>query len=95
MGCYVGKLFAGIAGYADDINLLAPTKTSMTKMLAITSQFGIDYNVKFNPDKSKLVIFEGSNSVGGSINFNGSVINAVPGTFEVYLGNQLGPSLCT
>ena len=94
IGCYVGKVFAGITGYADDINLLAPTKSSLSRMLGITTQFGIDYEVKFNPDKSKLVIFEGNNQVSGSVMFDGTVIKSSPNPYEINLGNQLGPNIC-
>ena len=76
LGCYIGHLFAGIVGYADDINLLAPTKAALSKKLDITNQFGVEFKIKFNPDKSKLVIFEGNKRVTGSIVFNGSVRQA-------------------
>ena len=94
LGCYIGHLFAGIVGYADDINLLAPTKAALSKMLDITNQFGVEFKIKFNPDKSKLVIFEGNKRVIGSIVFNGSVIESDTTPYVIHLGNQLGPIFC-
>ena len=33
LGCHIGKLFVGACGYADDLTLLAPTKTALNKLL--------------------------------------------------------------
>jgi len=35
VGCYIGNVFTGVLGYADDIALLAPTATAMGVMLHI------------------------------------------------------------
>jgi hypothetical protein len=91
LGCHIGTVFAGVSGYADDVNLLAPTKAALTRMLDITTQFGIDFKVKFNPGKRKLVIFEGNNICQGSVNFNGTLIQSSDTSPEIHLGNQLGP----
>jgi hypothetical protein len=36
VGCYVGNLFEGTLAYADHIVLMAPTPTTVRKMLSIT-----------------------------------------------------------
>ncbi len=57
LGCYIGHLFAGAFGYADDITLLAPTRSSMTRLLCIAQNFSAEYKLMFNSSKSKLIIF--------------------------------------
>ena len=57
VGCYIGNIFAGALGYADDVTRMAPTLTSINIMLSIVNQFGLDYSVKFNPSKTQLVVY--------------------------------------
>ncbi len=54
-GCCIGNTFCEVMGYADDIILLAPTVTGMKHMLEICTKYGMEYNVLFNPDKTKLI----------------------------------------
>ena len=54
-GCHIGIMFCGAIGYADDVILLAPTVTAMKLMLEICTQYGIEYSVLFNPDKTKFI----------------------------------------
>ncbi len=56
-GCHIGNVFVGALGYADDIVLLVPTIAAANKMLEVVRTFSLQYNVKFNPDKSKHVFF--------------------------------------
>ena len=56
-GCYIGNLFSGAFGYADDIVLLAPTVFSLNKLYSICKQYGYSHNIVFNPQKSKLLVF--------------------------------------
>ena len=85
----VGNLFAGAFGYADDETLLEPTKYSMTVMLKVVSQYGKEFQVKFNPSKSKLTVFGNNCTYKDTIMFDGSVIESeLPGK---HLGNPLGP----
>ena len=88
-GCYVGRRFHGAFGYADDISILTPSLVGMKRMLAICSEFGREFSVKFNASKSKVVHF-GDTSVtlpahihvmGGDVAFEKSA---------VYLGNLIG-----
>ena len=51
VGCYIGNIFCGALGYADDVTLLAPTLYSMKRMLDICKKFGDEFNVIFNPEK--------------------------------------------
>ena len=55
VGCYVGEVFMGAMGYADDLVLLAPTRTAMEMMLKACEDFGKRNNLLFStdPDASK------------------------------------------
>ena len=46
-GCYIGNIFTGALGYADDILLLCPTVHSLNHMLNICEQFSSDYDITF------------------------------------------------
>ena len=57
VGCHVGGVFCGVVGYADDLCLLAPSRSAMKTMLQICEDFAEKNNLEFstnpNPDKSK------------------------------------------
>ena len=57
VGCYVGGVFAGAVGYADDLLLLAPSRDGMQKMLGICERYAKETNLEFSthpePEKSK------------------------------------------
>lgn len=57
VGCHIGKLFAGALAYADDLVLLAPTASAMRRMLAICVDYAAEYQVSFNADKTKCLMF--------------------------------------
>ena len=48
LGCFIGNIFMGGLGYADDAVFLAPTLLSMKEMLNICDAFGKKYNVVFS-----------------------------------------------
>ena len=57
LGCHVGGVWVGAAGYADDLILLAPSRTAMAKMLKVCELYAEEHNLLFstdpNPNKSK------------------------------------------
>ena len=57
VGCHVGGVFCGVVGYADDLCLLAPSRSAMEVMLRMCEEFAMDNNLEFStdpdPDKSK------------------------------------------
>ncbi len=58
VGCYMGSVFAGAFGYAnDDLKLLTPTIRAMSKMVIICEQYAARYDVMFNAKKSKVIIY--------------------------------------
>ena len=65
VGCYVGEVFMGAMGYADDLVLLAPTRTAMQMMLQACEDFGTRNNLLFSTDpdarksKTKCIFMSG------------------------------------
>ena len=55
LGAHVGGIFAGAVCYADDVLLIAPTKSSMQRMLFEMEEFAKESNIMFstNPVASK------------------------------------------
>ena len=91
-GCYIGCLFAGCFGYADDALLIAPSICSLKLMLNIVDNYGEEYSVKFNPDKCKLISYCQSNtkSIDG-IYYNNVYIASE--SSATHVGNLIGPNL--
>ena len=56
-GCHIGHIFYGALGYADDLTLLSPTAKGLQRMLEVCEQFGIKYDVAFNPRKTVCICF--------------------------------------
>jgi hypothetical protein len=84
-GCCIGNTFCGAMGYADDVILLAPTVTGMKHMLEICTKYGMEYNVLFNPDKTKLIHI---NNINCNISPNIRFIESV--SYEKHLGFPIG-----
>jgi len=59
-GCYrpMGYTFVGVLAYADDVVLLAPSANAMRKMLRLCDDFASDFDVKFNANKLKCIVFK-------------------------------------
>ena len=53
----MGGAWVGAAGYADDLILLAPSRTAMQKMLQVCEKYAADHHLQFStdpePSKSK------------------------------------------
>ena len=90
-GCYIGNIYCGALGYADDVVLLAPTCSTLTQMLNVCEQFADRYNVLFNPAKSKLICLKSQSNITNCtrcFNFMGGRIEAV--NSDLHLGNIVG-----
>ena len=59
VGCYIGHVYVGSLAYVDDVSLLASSRNALCKMLDVCQSFSAEYDVLFNSEKSKLVIFDG------------------------------------
>ena len=60
LGCHIGSEYVGALAYADDVCLTAPSVEAINRMLLVCENFAHDYQVKFNPQKSALVIHKPS-----------------------------------
>ena len=87
-GCYIGNMFYGALGYADDIILLSPTVSGMKYLLQVCAQYGKEYNVLFNPDKTKLIHVNNLKCTMSNIMFMGKSIARVD--YEKHLGFPVG-----
>jgi len=56
VGCYIGTNFVCALAYADDIVLLSRTPAAARKLLSICETFAAEYDIKFNAQKSKLLV---------------------------------------
>ena len=57
IGCHVGSVYAGAFGYADDVALVTPSLYSLRCMIGTCEEFANEYQIDFNPTKSKLICF--------------------------------------
>ena len=77
--------------YAHDVVLLATSKSSLEKMLQISSDFAVEHGLMFNPQKSELQLFfpKWAKSLQSEvvINFQGTSIHQ--STSVRYLGYQI------
>ncbi len=90
-GCplYIGNIYCGSLGYADDVVLLAPSVTSLNAMLTICTEYASEYGVLFNPVKSKFILCQGKIDIHiPNITFMGKPIERVP--WDNHLGYPVG-----
>ena len=93
-GLYVGTVYFGVVGYADDLLLLAASIYVLNKMLKICEEFGREFDILYNPSKSKYIVFNdsGDNHDSAYPCINDKVIpkyDSIP-----YLGNTISSDLC-
>jgi hypothetical protein len=93
VGCYVGNMYCGSFGYADDVILLAPTLYSVKKLLCICETFAKEYDVIFNSQKSKLLVYRCNNNshINEHLRIDFMDGHIVQSLNEKHLGNTLGP----
>ena len=56
-GCFLADLFLACILYANDVCLLAPSRTAMQKLLDICSDYAQQWCIKYNERKTKLMYF--------------------------------------
>ena len=56
VGCHLGVNFVGALAYADDIVLLCPIPFAVCKLLSVCYTFAMEYDIRFNANKSKLLV---------------------------------------
>ena len=57
VGCYITDIFIACVLYADDVCLLAPSRTAMQRLLDICSSYAESWCIKYNEKKTKLMYF--------------------------------------
>ena len=57
VGCHIFDLFLGCIVYADDICLLAPTRSALQLLLNSCESYGVNWCLSYNPSKSKVMQF--------------------------------------
>ena len=89
-GCYIGDMFYGALGYADDVCLLAPSRTALSAMIHICESYGREYDVKFNTQKTHLVVCDYLNKYinMSSLTLNGETI--IRQRIASHLGHVVG-----
>ena len=50
VGCHLAGAYVGAVIYADDLVLLAPTRSAMVAMLAVAEQYAADHNIVYSTD---------------------------------------------
>ena len=55
-GCYIADIFLACIVYADDICLLAPTRSAMQLLLNTCEEYGISWCLTYNPKKTKVMM---------------------------------------
>jgi len=58
VGCYIGNVFLGGLGYADDVCLLSINRGSMSIMLNSCDYFSKEYDVVLNSSNTHLIIYD-------------------------------------
>ena len=90
VGCYIGNVYVGGVGYADDICLMAPSCRALRRMLSVCEVFGKEYHVKFNSLKSHVTVCSKHNNIAikGNFTLNGEIIDV--SNSILHLGRSIG-----
>ena len=57
VGCHIGGHFVGALAYANDVTLVASSRSGIRTLINVCEQFALDYNITFNGTKSQLMVF--------------------------------------
>ena len=66
LGCHMAGLWVGAVGFADDLLLMAPSRSAMAKMLQVCEKYAAELNLHFSTDsdpqksKSKSIFMTGT-----------------------------------
>ena len=80
VGCHILKLFLACILFADDLALIAPSRSGLQKMIDICNQYCNRYCLTFNAKKSKAMVFgnvKNSDTIAPLV-LNGSILELVP-----------------
>ena len=54
------RTFCGALAYADDVTLVAQSRSGIRTLINVCEQFALDYDITFNGTKSQLMFFKGT-----------------------------------
>ena len=83
VGCHLINMFVAALMYADDLALIAPTRSSLQHLLDLCHSYGIEWCISYNPSKTKVMLF------GPPVNCKPLTLNGLPIVFSdeyKYLG---------
>ena len=83
VACYIGGFFVEMMGHAE-VSIFAPSILIMNMILLVTSKFGNEFDLKFNPEKTLLLTFNYHNDPSIYFRFNGRVLQML--AVEAFLG---------
>ena len=58
VGCFMGNVYAGAFGYADDLKLLTPSVCAFKILTDVCIKYAEQYDISFNGKKSLLIIYK-------------------------------------
>lgn len=76
-GCHLGHVYCGALAYADDVILLAPSKSALERMLTTASECATKLDLKFNGTKSQYLCIGKDIHREGGVNFCGVCVPMV------------------
>ena len=56
-GCIIGSSLINHLMYADDLVLMVPSFMSLSMLVSVCSEYGIEHDIKYNSNKSNVMIF--------------------------------------
>jgi len=88
VGVKIGKCLINVLMYADDVIVLANSEKDAQSMLDVITRFGHEYQVKYNPDKTNVMVEDHKNQLA---NLNLKLCNKeLVHTNQIkYLGSQI------
>ena len=89
VGCYMGSVYAGAFGYADDLILLSPSVSALHEMSAMCEGYANRHSVKFNGKKSKVINFKSNSApiLDPCVTINDTKVDVVDSI--IYLGYRM------
>ena len=57
IGCHIIQSFVAAIMYADDLALMAPTRSALQKLLDICQNYGTEWCIAYNPNKTMVMLF--------------------------------------
>ena len=92
LGCYMGGICSNAFAYADDVIILSPTCHALKRLITICENYGVEYDLTFNPTKCVLLIFGDSNNNINNVNITMFGRNIETVFNEKHLGHLLSSS---